>query len=53
MIILLDERFLQGDYRRLFPREWEKREVCSVATLSGCLEAFWRQRDGDAAAGKE
>ncbi len=53
VIILLDERFLQGDYRRLFPREWEKREVCSVATLSGCLEAFWRQRDGDAAAGKE
>ncbi len=41
VIILLDERFLQGDYRRLFPREWEKREVCSVATLP-----VWRRSGG-------
>ncbi|MBR5128062.1 MAG: ATP-dependent DNA helicase, partial [Roseburia sp.] len=30
VIELLDERFLQNDYRGLFPREWEKYEICTV-----------------------
>lgn len=44
VIELLDERFLQNDYRNLFPREWEKREVCNLNTLTGRLETFWKER---------
>lgn len=41
VIELLDDRFLQNDYRGLFPREWEKRTVCSVETVEQYLEEFW------------
>jgi Rad3-related DNA helicase len=41
VIALLDERFLQSDYRRLFPREWEHFTVCTLDTVESALEAFW------------
>ena len=44
VILLLDERFLHQDYRRLFPREWEGYQVCSRETVAGLLEAFWAER---------
>lgn len=47
VIELLDERFLQSDYRGLFPREWEKRTVCNVATVQGHLEKFWSDSASD------
>ena len=30
VIELLDERFLQSEYRALFPREWERQTVCRM-----------------------
>lgn len=47
VIELLDERFLQSDYRGLFPREWEKRTVCNVKTVQGYLEKFWSDSASD------
>ncbi len=44
VIELLDERFLQSDYRGLFPREWEKRTVCNVGNVAEYLHAFWEGR---------
>lgn len=44
VIELLDERFLQSDYRGLFPREWEKRTVCNVRNVRGYLREFWEER---------
>lgn len=41
IIALLDERFLQLSYRRLFPREWSTFEVVSVDTVSKRAERFW------------
>ena len=41
VIALLDERFLQNSYRRLFPREWEYVEVVNTELLSKKLERFW------------
>lgn len=41
VIEILDERFLQSDYRSLFPREWEKYTVCSVDTVEDYLKEFW------------
>jgi len=43
VIELLDERFLQSDYKGLFPREWEKYEVCTVQDIKVHLETFWKQ----------
>ncbi len=41
VIALLDERFLQPAYRRMFPREWEDTEVVSVNTVAKRVERFW------------
>ena len=44
VIELLDERFLQSDYRNLFPKEWEKRLVCTVDSVDSYLEKFWEEK---------
>lgn len=41
IVALLDERFLQGTYRRLFPREWERYETVSVNAIGEQAKAFW------------
>lgn len=41
IVALLDERFLQYTYRRLFPREWEYCETVSVNTVAKRVERFW------------
>lgn len=41
VIELLDERFLQNDYRGLFPREWEKYETCILQDVEVHLRHFW------------
>ena len=41
VIALLDERFLQLSYRRMFPREWEYFETVSVDTVGKRVERFW------------
>lgn len=43
VIELLDERFLQSDYRALFPREWEQRSVCNLSNVERRLDEFWKQ----------
>lgn len=44
VIEVLDERFMQSDYRSLFPREWEKYTVCSVDTVEDYLKEFWETK---------
>ena len=39
--LLLDKRFLQNRYRRLFPREWKKIESCRLETVTDKLVNFW------------
>lgn len=41
IIALLDERFLQFAYRRMFPREWESFETVSIDTIAKRVERFW------------
>ena len=43
VIALLDERFLQFAYQKMFPREWERFEVVSVDTVGAQVEAFWNR----------
>lgn len=40
-ILLLDERFLNSQYRNLFPREWEDYKIVSPTTLTEELMKFW------------
>lgn len=41
VIELLDERFLRGEYQSLFPREWERRDICRLETVEEYLRQFW------------
>lgn len=41
IIALLDERFLQFAYRRMFPREWEHFETVNVDSIGKRVERFW------------
>ena len=41
VIALLDERFLQSSYRRLFPREWSEFQVVTRENVSKHVERFW------------
>lgn len=49
VILLLDDRFLRQEYRALFPREWERFEVCSIRSVGEKLQHFW---DGKQHSGK-
>ena len=40
-ILLMDERFLNRDYRNLFPREWNDACTCTLANVEKHLQAFW------------
>ncbi len=41
IIALLDERFLQNSYIRLFPREWENYQEVGLTTIEKKVERFW------------
>lgn len=41
IIALLDERFLQASYQRMFPREWENYEVVTRGGIAKRIERFW------------
>ena len=40
-ILLMDERFLNRDYRNLFPREWNDACTCTLGTVEKHLQTFW------------
>lgn len=41
VILLLDERFANSSYKKLFPREWEEHGYCSIDSVTGYLDEFW------------
>ena len=44
VIALLDERFLQRDNQKLFPREWEDCKSCTLESVDGLLSEFWESK---------
>ena len=40
-ITLLDERFLQPAYLKLFPREWENYRIVNRDNICRIVESFW------------
>ena len=45
MIALLDERFLYGSSRSLFPREWEDARVVNLRNVGETVREFWEGTD--------
>ena len=43
IVALLDERFLQFAYQRMFPREWETYEKASLERIEGQVDRFWKK----------
>ena len=41
IVALLDERFLQTTYTRLFPREWREYKIVQEKTIGREVEKFW------------
>ena len=41
VILLLDERFLQSDYKNLYPREWSNYKICNIQTIEEEIKKFW------------
>ncbi len=39
--VLLDNRFLQGSYRSLFPREWRDCKAISTQMVKNAISQFW------------
>lgn len=45
VILLLDDRFLGADYRRLFPLEWGNCETCRLQDAEKKIRAFWKEKE--------
>lgn len=43
-VLLLDDRFLNPDYGKLFPAEWEDRKSCRIQTVESQLKEFWEKQ---------
>ncbi len=43
IVALLDERFLQNSYTRLFPREWNEYKIVQESTIGKHVEKFWNE----------
>ena len=41
VVALLDERFLEPAYQKMFPREWEHFEVLGINQIAKRVEKFW------------
>lgn len=47
IVALLDERFLQRQNKKLFPREWEQFQVVSIKDCGKEVSKFWDQMDAE------
>ncbi len=43
VVALLDDRFLQSAYLKMFPREWETYEVVTAKQVARRVERFWNE----------
>lgn len=46
VIALLDERFLEPQYRRLFPREWSGFDIVDADSVADSVKLFWDKTGG-------
>lgn len=44
VVVLLDERFLESSYLRLFPREWKEYQVVQADNVGTSVKNFWKSQ---------
>lgn len=42
VVLLLDQRFLNSEYRKLFPLEWGNCKICGLLEAKEAIEKFWK-----------
>ena len=47
IVALLDDRFLQTGYQKLFPREWQSYRCVTWATCAEAVDNFWKYTKDD------
>jgi Rad3-related DNA helicase len=47
IIALLDERFLNTSYQRVFPVEWKDFHVCTKDSVTEYMKSFWGEEPED------
>lgn len=45
IILLLDERFLNSEYKKLFPLEWEGYQICTSSQSETAIKKFWDSKE--------
>ncbi len=45
VILLMDERFDENRYRRMFPEEWGQPQTCTLQSVRGKAASFWESLD--------
>lgn len=45
VIALLDDRFMTGEYERMYPREWNRIFPVSLCNAYKCIKDFWTEQD--------
>ena len=45
VIALLDDRFMTGEYERMYPREWNRIFPVSMGNAYKCIKDFWTEQD--------
>ena len=43
VVALLDQRFMDRTYQRMFPREWTGYSVTDINRIGEALDAFWEE----------
>lgn len=47
VILLMDDRFLRYDYRRLFPREWASFKKVNLKNAGKEIALFWKKKESE------
>ena len=51
LILLLDDRFLDYRYRKVFPREWKDFQICNLNSAAENVKNFWSVREASKTSG--
>ena len=47
VVVLMDNRFLQPSYQKMFPREWKSYTICDSTNVGQAVAEFWiRENEG-------
>ena len=47
VVVLLDYRFREYSYQKLFPREWRHQEIVNINNVEEKISCFWKQRENE------